>query len=200
MRKRLAIVVWLAGLAATLPTGGCRCRPAGVPATVRAGLGVDAAPGEQAPPLEVTALDGTKLSLASLRGQVVAVNFWATWCPPCREEMPSILALAKELAARHPGKFKLVAVSVDEKPEAVRDYLAKPPFGGDTGGVTVAFDSRDQAVTTAYYCAARAGCPDDYKLPETYIVDADGRLVGYVVGPRDWSTPEARAYFETLLR
>ena len=61
-------------------------------------------------------------------------------------------------------------------------------------------DTRDQATTTAFYCAARGGCPDDYKLPETYIVDASGRLVGYVVGPRDWSTPEARAYFEALLR
>jgi hypothetical protein len=82
----------------------------------------------------------------------------------------------------------------------VQAYLRAPPFGGDAGGVVVALDTRDQATTTAYYCAARGGCPDDYKLPETYIVDADGRLVDYVVGPRDWSTAEARAYFEGLLR
>jgi thiol-disulfide isomerase/thioredoxin len=200
MRLRLILLVWLAFLAATLTAGGCRCGSPAVPEAVRAGFGVDAAPGERSPPLELTALDGSKVSLAALRGQVVAVNFWATWCPPCREEMPSMIALGKELAARHPGKFKLVAVSVDEEEDAVKAYVAGPPFGGDTGGLVVAMDTRDQATTTAFYCAARAGCPNDYKLPETYVVDASGRLVGYIVGPRDWSTPEARAYFEDLLR
>jgi thiol-disulfide isomerase/thioredoxin len=161
---------------------------------------VERAPGEKAPPVELPALDGSPVSLARLRGQLVVVNFWATWCPPCREEMPSMIALARDLAARHPGKFTMIAVSVDEKPEAVKAYLGQSPFRGDLGGVQVALDTQDQATTTAFYCAARSGCPDDYKLPETYIVDADGRLVDYVVGPRDWSTPQARAYFETLLR
>jgi cytochrome oxidase Cu insertion factor (SCO1/SenC/PrrC family) len=196
MRQRLPIV--LLSLAAALSGGGCRCGAGAVPEPVRAGLGVDAAPGEKAPPLELTGLDGKPISLASLHGQVVAVNFWATWCPPCREEMPSMIALGKDLAARHPGRFKMVAVSLDEKADTVRDYLEA--LGADAGGVSVAMDTADQSTTTAFYCAARAGCPDDYKLPETYIVDGSGRLVGYVVGPRDWSTPAAREYFEQLLR
>ena len=57
-----------------------------------------------------------------------------------------------------------------------------------------------QGTTLAYYCAARGGCPGEYKFPETYIVDRRGKLVAYVVGPRDWSDPRPRAYLETLMR
>ncbi len=147
-----------------------------------------------APDLSLQTHDGRRVTLASLRGQVVFVNFWATWCPPCREEMPSMLALGRELARRHPGKFAMVAVSVDEGWEPVAGFFggAVPP------GLVVALDP-DQAVTRAYYCAARGGCPPDYKFPETYVVDRDGRLVAFVVGPRDWSDEAARRFFGRLL-
>jgi hypothetical protein len=56
-----------------------------------------------------------------------------------------------------------------------------------------------QDATRSYYCAARGRCPDSYKFPETYIVDGTGRLVAYVVGPRDWSSPAIRRYLERLL-
>jgi thiol-disulfide isomerase/thioredoxin len=150
-----------------------------------------------APPLELTALDGSRLSLASLRGQVVFVNFWATWCPPCRDEMPSMVRLGQELASRHPGKFRMIAVSVDEGWDPVKEYFAAPPFGGPPGVLSVVLDPGQQ-VTRAYYCSARGVCPD-LKFPETYIVDKGGRLVGYVVGPRDWSHPAAREYLEQLI-
>ena len=162
-------------------------------------FGIDPAPGEQAPAVELTAQDGSHLSLASLRGKVVFVNFWATWCPPCREEMPSMLALGRELEARHPGRFEMLAVSVDDGWGPVRAFLAAPPYGGRTEGMTVALDRPDQATTVAYYCAARGGCPGEYKFPESYIVDRRGRLVAYVVGPRDWSDPRARTYLESLI-
>ena len=57
----------------------------------------------------------------------------------------------------------------------------------------------EQIATRAYYCAARGACPDSYKFPETYIVDREGRLVAYIVGPRDWSTPAARQFLERLI-
>src|SRR5512142_634832 len=145
MRAPLPLTLAIAAVA--LLGDGCRCGSSPVPNAIRAGFGVDPAPGEQAPALELTDLDGAKVSLAKLKGQVVVVNFWATWCPPCREEMPSLVALGKELAARHPGKFKLLAVSLDEKAEAVRAYLKAPPFNGDAGGIAVALDTRDQATT-----------------------------------------------------
>jgi thiol-disulfide isomerase/thioredoxin len=163
-------------------------------------FGIDRArdPSRPAPAIELAALDGSRFSLASARGQVVFVNFWATWCPPCREEMPSMMRLGAELAARYPGQFRMVAVSVDEDLAAVKDYFAAPPFSGVPSGLTVAHDP-DQAVTKAYFCTARGACPD-LKFPETYIVDKAGRLVAYIVGPRDWSDPGARAFLEALIR
>jgi len=164
------------------------------------GFGFDRAPGEAAPAVSLVTMDGQRVDLASLKGQVVAVNFWATWCPPCRSEMPSMMALARELEAAHPGKFRMLAVTVDQGWEPVKAFFAAPPYQGSTAGVTVALDGPDQPTTAAYYCAARGGCPGEYKLPETYVVDREGKLVSYVVGPRDWSDPRARAYFEKLLR
>ena len=146
------------------------------------------------PPLSLPLADGGRVTLADATGQVLFVNFWATWCPPCRDEMPSMLRLGRELAERHPGRFRMVAVSVDEGWDVVKDY-----FGGVLPpGATVALDA-DQEVTRAWYCAARGGCPDSFKFPETYVVDRTGRLVAYMVGPRDWSDPAARQFLEKLI-
>jgi thiol-disulfide isomerase/thioredoxin len=138
---------------------------------------------------------GKPLNVADARGQVLFVNFWATWCPPCREEMPSMLQLGRELAATYPGKFRMVAVSVDETWPEVQKF-----FGGQLPqGVDWVLDP-EQRATKDYYCAARGGCPDSYKFPETYVVDAAGRLVAFVVGPRDWSDPAARRFLERLIQ
>jgi thiol-disulfide isomerase/thioredoxin len=176
----------------------CRRAPA-IPAPA-AEFGIDAARGDEAPAFDLATQDGKRVSLASLRGQVVFLNFWATWCPPCREEMPSMLALGRELDARYPGKFRMVAVSVDEGWDPIRAFFSAPQYLGATAPHTVVLDRPDQATTLAYYCAASGGCPGEYKFPESYIVDRSGRLVAYVVGPRDWSDPRPRAYLEQLLR
>jgi len=163
-------------------------------------FGIDRAndPRLPAPAIELSALDGSRVSLAAARGQVVFVNFWATWCPPCRDEMPSMAALGQDLASRYPGQFKMIAVTVDEDLAEVRSYFAAPPFGGPPAAMAIAHDA-DQKVTRAYYAQARGFVPD-IKFPETYIVDKAGRLVAYVVGPRDWSDPAARAFLEALIR
>lgn len=109
-----------------------------------------------------------------------------------------MLRLGQELAARYPGRFKMLAVTVDEGPAIVKEYFGKPPFSGVPPGLTVALDP-GQAVTRAYYCTARGTCPD-LKFPETYIIDKAGRLVAYVVGPRDWAHPGAKAFLEALIR
>jgi thiol-disulfide isomerase/thioredoxin len=151
-----------------------------------------------APPIDLVALDGSRFDLAAARGQVVFVNFWATWCPPCVEEMPSMVRLGQDLAQRYPGRFKMVAVSVDEGPDPVKKFFASPPFSGPPSGLTVALD-QDQTVTRAYYCTARGGRCPDLKFPETYIVDRTGTLVAYVVGPRNWADPSARVFLERLI-
>ena len=161
-------------------------------------FGIERSASVPAPSIELISLDGTRFSLESAKGQVVFVNFWATWCPPCRTEMPSMLALGRELEAKYPGKFRMVAVSVDETWDPVREFISAPPYMGSTAGATVVLDA-DQSVTTRYYCAARGGCPDSYKFPESYIVGKDGKLVSMVIGPREWSVPVARAYLEQLI-
>jgi thiol-disulfide isomerase/thioredoxin/glutaredoxin len=156
-------------------------------------FGIDRA-SVQAPDFRHPAMDGRTLSLAELRGQVVVVNFWATWCPPCRDEMPSMLALGREMESQYPGRFRMVAISVDEGWEVVRSF-----FGGRApAGATVTLDA-EQATTRAYYCAARGACPESFKFPETYVVDRSGRLVAYMVGPRNWSDPAARRFLERLI-
>jgi thiol-disulfide isomerase/thioredoxin len=147
-----------------------------------------------APPTVLDALGG-RFDLAAAKGQVVFLNFWATWCPPCRDELPSMLSLGRELSAKYPGKFKMVAVSVDDDWETVLKFFA----GAIPSGVTLARDG-SQSVTRAYYCAARGRCPQDFKFPETYIVDGNGRIVAYVVGPRDWDSPAIRSFLDRLLK
>jgi thiol-disulfide isomerase/thioredoxin len=199
-RARSAITVLAllaaAGAVAFLVYDAVLSRPRILRPSPAKAFGVDEA-SVPAPPLELAALDGSRVSLAGLRGQVVFVNFWATWCPPCRDEMPSMARLGEELASRHPGKFRMIAVSVDEGWDPIKEYFAAPPFGRPPGALTIALDA-DQSVTKAYYCTARGVCPD-IKFPETYIVDKAGKLVGYVVGPRDWSHPAAREYLEQLI-
>jgi thiol-disulfide isomerase/thioredoxin len=147
-----------------------------------------------APAVLGTTVEGRPFTLAEARGQVVFVNFWATWCPPCRDEMPSMLQLGRDLAARHPGKFRMVAVTVDDGwPEVLKFFDGKLP-----SGIDVVHDP-EQKATRDYYCLARGACPESFKFPETYVVDASGKLISYVVGPRDWNDPAARAFLERLI-
>jgi thiol-disulfide isomerase/thioredoxin len=150
-----------------------------------------------APDVSVVGPDGKSVKLSSLKGKVVVVNFWATWCPPCIEEMPSMVKLGTELRAAYPDAFRIVAVSGDDTWEAVHSYFRKA-FGGAPRALDLVRDPDAQAAR-AYYCAARGYCPD-IKFPETYVVDRGGKIVAMIVGPRDWSSPEARQLLEFLIR
>jgi thiol-disulfide isomerase/thioredoxin len=155
-----------------------------------------------APPLSLPTVDGGRVDLARLKGQVVFVNFWATWCPPCGKEMPSMVKLGQELGARHPGKFKMVAVSVDESVDLVKQFFKSPEQGGRLpAGVTVAMDPEARETVRPWYCTGRGACsPDDVKFPESYIVDKSGRIAAYVIGDMDWSDPAARQLLERLIK
>lgn len=112
-----------------------------------------------------------------------------------------MVKLGQELARRHPGKFRMVAVSVDEQPGAVEQFFAAPAFGGLPREVVVALEPGAGEVTRGYYCRGRGACrPDDVKFPETYIVDREGRIVALVVGDIDWGTPGPRQYLEALIK
>jgi thiol-disulfide isomerase/thioredoxin len=130
---------------------------------------------------------------------VVIVNFWATWCQPCAHEIPSLVQLGRALAERHPGKFRVVAVSVDEDPGAVERFFAAPAFGGLPPELVVALEPGAGPVSRAFHCQGRGACrPEDVRYPETYVVDQQGRIVAMVVGFVDWSSPGSLRFLEAV--
>jgi peroxiredoxin len=125
--------------------------------------------GVSAPGFELPALDtGEPVTLAGLRGQVVLVNFWATWCKPCEDEMPAMERLYRRLA---PQGFELLAVSVDEDPAVVAQFR-------DRLGISfpIAMDS-SQEVSRLYQTTG---------YPESILIDRDGKVVERYIGPKDW--------------
>jgi peroxiredoxin len=127
--------------------------------------------GMLAPGFELPDLEGKLHRLADFRGRVVVLNFWATWCPPCIDEMPSLQKLHQALAERG---VAVVAVSVDER---FRDI---PPFVRKFDLTFPVLHDEGKKVSRKY---------QTFKYPETYILDREGRLRSKVVGPRDWAAP-----------
>lgn len=137
--------------------------------------------GVQAPAFELATADGKRVSLAALRGQVVLLNFWATWCPPCREEMPSMERLHQEFKAQG---LAVLAVNIQESPKQVARFM------------------RDFRLTFPALLDVDATIAGRYGvrgLPSTYLIDRTGRVVGQVVGARDWAGPAAKALARSLL-
>jgi peroxiredoxin len=120
------------------------------------------------------------IRLGNYRRQVVLVNFWATWCPPCVEEAPSLEKFAEQM--RSQGAI-VIGVSVDQDRAALEKFVAHYQFS-----FPVARDP-DQAV------AARYGT---FKFPETYIIDRDGRVAEKIVGALDWQDPRMVNYVRGL--
>lgn len=126
------------------------------------------------PDLSLLSIDGSKKLLSHFRGKVVLLHFWATWCPPCREELPGLLKLGRDLSKD--GRLQVLAVSVDTNWDSVRDF-----FGGAVPPEIV----RDElGVATAAY--------DLSTLPDTYLLAADGSLRVRFSGARDWRSQHAR--------
>ncbi len=128
--------------------------------------------GDRAPDFHLQTPEGKVVSLSDFRGKVVMVHFWATWCPPCVEEIPTLDSLYRTLAGKD---FEMLAISVDEGgPEAVAPFIQKNKLH-----LPVLFDP-DRRI---------AGLYGTYKFPETYIVDRKGVVRHKVIGPRDWADP-----------
>ncbi len=138
--------------------------------------------GAEAPGFRLPSLAGEEVDLASYRGQVVVLNFWATWCPPCVAEMPSLERLHRALG---PEGLAVVTVSTDEDEETLREFVTRYgltlPVLLDPGGRTASSAYR----TTGY--------------PETFVIDRAGVLLQHTVGPAEWDSAEALAHFRGLL-
>ena len=131
--------------------------------------------GSTAPDFELERLSGGEpISLARLRGQVVLVNFWATWCKPCEDEMPSMERLYRSLEGEG---FELVAVSVDEDPDLVRAFRERLAVT-----FPIALDPTQDA-SSRYQTQG---------FPESLLVDRNGTVLERYVGPRDWSVYRER--------
>jgi thiol-disulfide isomerase/thioredoxin len=128
--------------------------------------------GGDAPALALPTLAGGKVDLKDLRGRVVLVNFWATWCSPCIKEMPSIQQLAKTIG---PERFTVVAVNYGESDERVRAFLERLPLE-----LTIAMD-RDLAASRVWGAKA---------LPISFLIDPAGRVRYQVLGDLDWSAKD----------
>jgi len=128
--------------------------------------------GDRAPEFSLQKLGGGSVSLADLRGKVVMVHFWATWCPPCVEELPTLDRLRQSPIGKD---FEMLAVNEDGGGEGaltsfIQQYRLNIPVLLDTGS----------EVARSY---------GTYKLPETYIVDRQGVVRAKAIGPWDWNDP-----------
>src|SRR5207249_5572633 len=120
--------------------------------------------------------------LSALRGKVVLLNLWTTWCPPCREEMPSMQRLYERLRDRD---FQLLAVSQDEDGKRVVEPFVKE--------MRLSFPV---LVDPDHQVGDRYGV---WGYPETFAIDRTGHVVERVIGPRDWASPEQVASLEALI-
>jgi peroxiredoxin len=137
--------------------------------------------GRSAPDFRLPGLDGKMVSLSDYRGKVVLVNIWATWCPPCVDEMPSMEKLYQQLLGE---AFEILAVSIDEQGAGV-----VAPFMKKHNLSFLALSDTKGIVKNLYYTTG---------VPESLIIDKSGNVVEKIIGPRDWATPEAIKYFRDL--
>ena len=131
--------------------------------------------------------DGKPMSLADHAGKVTLLNLWATWCAPCRAEMPALDALQKEMGS---DRFEVVAVNVD-----TGDDTKPKKFLGDIGVGTLGYYS--DHTMTVFNDVKKRGLA--LGLPVTMLVDGSGCLIAHMNGPAEWSGPDAKKLVETAL-
>ncbi len=135
--------------------------------------------GEQAPAFNIAADNGKTVSVPNFQGKLLILNFWASWCPPCVEETPSLSQLAKDYAGRG---VVVMGISVDSNEQAYRAFLAKykPNF----------LTARDARIHRDY---------GTFMYPETYIIESSGKVAHKIAEGADWSSPDVRRYIDSLL-
>ena len=136
--------------------------------------------GTNAPDFTVQDADH-KVSLNDLRGKVVVLNFWATWCPPCIEEMPSLVQMQQHLKGKG---VEVLAVSIDVDESVYHKFLK------DHGVDLLTVRDPDQKSSNLY---------GTYKWPETYIIDAKGKVLHKLAEPADWMDPKMTQLIDGLL-
>jgi len=148
------------------------------------GFGSAAGPsvGAAAPDFIRTSLDGSSITLSDHQGRVVLLNFWASWCPPCRSEMPSMEKLHKTLGG---DDFVIIAISIDGgNTSEVQDFIT------DNGYTFHTLHDQRQDVAKNYGIEA---------IPTTFIIDKNGTIVEISRGSEDWSSKKRLAQLRELM-
>jgi peroxiredoxin len=147
--------------------------------------------GSRAPDFAAVDLEGRPVSLADLRGEVVLLNIWATWCPPCLEEMPSMQRLHQRLGGEG---LRVVAVSIDAGRGGVDS-------GGRPGGDVASFVRRLGLGFTVWHDPA-GEIQRIYRttgIPESFVIDRDGTIVKKVIGATEWDSDASVELIQRLL-
>lgn len=150
------------------------------PASARVSFKTQPMAAEQVPPLVGKRSDGSELRLAWPSQRMQIVHFWATWCEPCRDELPSLLAFARDMRERG---LEVVAVAVDDDWKDIHAF-----FGGTV--------PQEVVIPTDATIHKRFGASS---LPDSYLVDRSGKLVERYHGARDWRAGVARDHFLALV-
>lgn len=177
--KRIALLlsVMLLTIAGVGPS--CSDAGSGTPAAKRSVV----KPGDTAPNFQLRDLEGRMVALSDLRGKVVLINFWATWCGPCRVEMPAMEQLYRDYSR---NDFEILAVSTDPQGVAVTR-----PFQQENRLTFPILHDAEYRIGLVY--GARS-------LPMTFMVDRQGIVRHQIFGARDWAASEAHQLIEMLLK
>ena len=139
--------------------------------------------GQAFPAVTMLGIDGMEMPLAAFHGKLVVLNVWATWCPPCRKELPSLQRLSTSLDDE---RFVIVGLSLDQDNVAVREYL------------------HDKGVTYANFLDRNMGIAKNVlgmkAYPDTFFIGPNGILLGRVVGAIDWDNPRVIQALEAAYR
>ena len=134
----------------------------------------------KAPDFTLKDVNGKDVTLSSFRGKVVLLNFWATWCPPCKYEMPSFNKLYKEMKAQG---LEVIAVSTDDSISYVKDYLSK-----NSMDFKILMDEK-HSVTKQYKV---------FSMPTTFLIDRNGLIIEKFYGEYEWTDPDIKKKIEKL--
>ena len=126
-------------------------------------------------------LDGKPAHISDFRGKVVLLNFWASWCPPCVDEAPALNQLQQHISALG---GTILGVSIDEDPNAYEDFLRM--YGVDFP----TYRDPSKQISLGY---------GTVMIPETYVIDRNGRIDRKIVGPQDWMSPTMITYLDSVL-
>lgn len=137
--------------------------------------------GKKAPDFTLKDINNKPFNLSSLRGKVVILNFWATWCPPCRAEMPSLNNLYREF--RNKG-LEVVAISTDRYSSIIKDYISKNPID-----FIVLIDT-DNKVSRQFKV---------FSIPTTFLIDRNGIIIERYLGEENWASPEIKKKIKEAL-